>query len=151
MSELTLVKHEFFDELKCDIYQGDVDYYMTREQIGTALEYAKPSKAIGNIHSRNKERLDKFSTVLVLRGRDGKPREATFYNRRGILEICRWSNQPKANALIDWVWDVMDSLIIGQLKIIRQDENIMRMIAESRVNQFSCERGTGIDGFINKT
>ena len=64
MNELTLVKHEFFEDLKCDIYQSDNDYYMTREQIGRALDYSDPQKAIANIHARNKERLDKMSVVL---------------------------------------------------------------------------------------
>lgn len=33
---------------------------MTRKQIGEALEYANPQKAIAKLHERYKERLDKF-------------------------------------------------------------------------------------------
>jgi hypothetical protein len=34
------------------------------------------------------------------------------------MEICRHSQQPKADAFMDWVWDVMDDLITGKSAII---------------------------------
>jgi len=68
VNELILVKSEDFEDSKYDIFQGDEEYYMTREQIGTALGYANPNKAISNIHDRHKERLDQFSTRRVSRG-----------------------------------------------------------------------------------
>lgn len=44
---LTLATQKTFDSLICDFYKGDNnEFYMTREQIGTALEYAKPNEAI---------------------------------------------------------------------------------------------------------
>ena len=33
-----------------------------------------------------------------------------IYNFKGFLEICRFSNQPKANAVIDFAWNVMDEI-----------------------------------------
>ncbi len=24
------------------------------------------------------------------------------------MEICRWSNKPKANQFMDWVWDIIE-------------------------------------------
>jgi len=27
---------------------------------------------------------------------------------QGIMEICRWSRQPKANLFMDWVWDIVE-------------------------------------------
>ena len=39
------------------------DILLTRNQISTALEYSDPSKAITKIHSRHKDRLDKFSVL----------------------------------------------------------------------------------------
>jgi prophage antirepressor-like protein len=132
MNELTLVKHEFFDELKCDIYQSDDDYYMTREQIGTALGYKNPRVAISNIHARNKERLDRLSTVLILSTVDKRTREVVLYSRKGIMEICRWSKQAQADAFIDWVWEVMDSLFTGKYMLIQRDKEIQHLLAESR-------------------
>jgi len=35
--------------------------------------------------------------------------ERVYYTERGIMEICRWSRQPKANLFMDWVWDVIEA------------------------------------------
>ena len=54
------------NELACyveDKPANDFDFWVTREQIGRFLEYVDPRHAIKKIHMRNKERLDKFSTI----------------------------------------------------------------------------------------
>lgn len=43
---LQLVKTENFNDLSCDFYSSEDDIWMTRNQIGEALEYADPRKAI---------------------------------------------------------------------------------------------------------
>lgn len=53
---LQLVKTENFNDLSCDFYSSEDDIWMTRNQIGEALEYADPRKAIQNIHDKNKNR-----------------------------------------------------------------------------------------------
>lgn len=73
MSELQVFKNETFGEVPCDFYKNENgDIFMTREQIGTALEYTNPNDAIRIIHRRNKDRLDKFSVSFKLNGADGK-------------------------------------------------------------------------------
>ena len=107
------------NELACyteDNPQEKYDFWATREQIGRFLGYSKPGIAIGKIHQRNKERLDKFSTSVPLANpKKGytnltTPSEnlqsATVYSFRGLLEICRFSNQPNANKVIDILWDI---------------------------------------------
>ena len=133
MDEPKLLIIKAFEGLQCDIYKDEEDFYMTREQIGTALGYANPRIAISNIHDRHKERMDKFSTVFKLSTVDGKARDVTLYSRKGIMEICRRSNQPKANDFIDWVWDVMDDLISGKYRLVAQVSENQHMIAESRL------------------
>ena len=32
------------------------------------------------------------------------------YNFKGLLEICRYSNQPKANAVMDFLWNIADEI-----------------------------------------
>jgi hypothetical protein len=49
------------------------------------------------------------------------------------MEICRRSNQPKANDFIDWVWDVMDDLISGKYRLVAQASENQHMVAESRL------------------
>lgn len=41
--------------------------------------------------------------------------ERAYYTQRGIMEICRWSRQPKANDFMDWVWDVIENYRKGNL------------------------------------
>lgn len=117
VNSLTLVKSEPFGNVQCDFYSDDNEIWMTRKQIGEALEYANPQKAIDKIHERNKDRLDKYSVTVKLGGTDGKQYDTTLYNANGIYEICRWSRQPKANAFFDWVYDVLEGLRKGQLQI----------------------------------
>ena len=37
-------------------------------------------------------------------------REVIMYNFKGLLEICRYSNQPVANQVIDVLWDIADEI-----------------------------------------
>ena len=118
MQELVLVKQAEFEGVALDCYvqpeQTDKgDFWATREQIGELLGYADPSDAIKKIHKRNAERLDKFSRGDKLSlHEEGRTvtREVTLYNFKGLLEICRYSHKPKANAIMDWLWDVADEI-----------------------------------------
>ena len=37
-------------------------------------------------------------------------REMTVYSFKGLLEVCRYSNQPKANDVMDFLWNVADEI-----------------------------------------
>lgn len=114
---MTVVTSKPFGALNVDVYQNDKrQYYMTREQIGTALEYSDPRIAIYKIHQRNADRLDPLSSVTKLVtqvGNHTEERELFCYNLRGVMEICRFSRQPKADAFMDFCWDIMESLMRG--------------------------------------
>ena len=118
MQELVLVKQAEFEDVVLDCYvelnQIDKgDFWATREQIGQLLGYTDPSDAIKKIHKRNAERLDKFSRGDKLSlHEEGRTvtREVVLYNFKGLLEICRYSNQPKADAIMDWLWEVADEI-----------------------------------------
>ena len=101
------------NELACyvdDKPTDEYDFWATREQIGKFLGYSSPRKSIGKIHERNKERLDKFSSALNLRTEAGM-RTTTVYSFKGLLEVCRFSNQPVANQVIDILWDIADEIM----------------------------------------
>lgn len=106
-----------FGALNMDVYEDSKhQYYMTREQIGTALEYSDPRIAIYKIHQRNADRLDPLSSVTKLVtqvGNHTEERELFCYNLRGVMEICRFSRQPKADAFMDFCWGIMESLMRG--------------------------------------
>ncbi len=90
--------------------ENQEDFWATREQIGQLLGYSNPGISIGNIHNRNKERLDKYSRVNQIDLPFGGVQAVTVYNFKGLLEICRYSNQPRANAVIDFLWEVADEI-----------------------------------------
>ncbi len=118
MNELVLVKQTDLNGIVLDCYvepeQKDRgDFWATREQIGRLLGYKNAEISVANIHNRNKERLDKFSTLTkLIRVESGRvvEREVTIYNFKGLLEICRYSHKPKANAVMDWLWSVADEI-----------------------------------------
>lgn len=114
---MTVITSKPFGALNVDVYQNDKhQYYMTREQIGRALECKEPRKYIAKIHERNADRLGSLSTVVNLTTVEGgitKEREIICYSLRGVMEICRLSRQPKADAFMDFCWDIMESLMRG--------------------------------------
>ena len=63
---IQLVKTENFNDITCDFYSADDQLWMSRQQIGLALEYKDPRVAIAKIHDANKERLDRDSVVTKL-------------------------------------------------------------------------------------
>lgn len=133
MNNLKLVETDVFNEIAtCDFWgNANNEYLVTREQIGRALGYSSPANAIKNIHLKHKERLDKFSTQLTLGYVEGDryvERERILYNRKGIMEICRWSRQPLADKFMDWCWEIMDRLISNSLNTVTLSREEYSMI-----------------------
>jgi len=144
MNELQVVKSASFGDIQCDIYQGKDEFYMTREQIGAALEYENPRKAIKDIHARHRERLDRagYSGGRKLTTPSGGTQSTTVYTRKGIMEICRHSSQPKADAFMDWAWDVLDDLITGKTKLVPARRSLGEVNSAARlINQTLKEAG----------
>ena len=113
MTNLKLIATETFGDLSCNFYCNmNDDLLLTREQIGQALEYSDPMNAIYKIHKRHQDRLDNLSICLS----DGLGHEIYYYNERGIMEICRWSNSKKANLFMDWVWDIIEKYRHNELQ-----------------------------------
>lgn len=116
MSNLKLIKTETFGDLSCNFYRNmNDDILLTREQIEEALEYADPIKAIQKIYLKHQDRLEPLSMRIKGSTQIGgdltksEEQERVYYTERGIMEICRWSRQPKANLFMDWVWDVIEA------------------------------------------
>lgn len=119
---LTLATQKPFGSLTCDFYKNDSnEFYMTREQVGQALEYKDPAKSIAKIHERNPDRLNPLSGVVSLTTPGGQ-QNIFVYNLRGTMEICRLSRQPKADRFMDFVWDVMESLYTGRNVLATPDQ-----------------------------
>lgn len=118
VGQMELVKTEKFAGLDVEFYKDENnDIYMTRNQIGEALGYKNANDAIRLIHRRNKERMDGLSTSFNLNGANGKVYDTVMYNEKGIYEIMRKSNQPKADEFYDFVYDIIEGLRKGELQI----------------------------------
>lgn len=144
MNNLKLVETDVFNKIAICDFWGNInnEYLVTREQIGRALGYSNPTKAIDNIHRKHRERIDKFSTTLtlgVLEGDRYVERERILYNRKGIMEICRWSRQPLADKFMDWCWEIMDRLISNSLNpvTLSREEYSMIVNAANEVGQLN--------------
>lgn len=114
---LRLVKQGDFLGIKCDFYVNETgDIFMSRTQIGYALQYKQPQHAILVVHQRHKDRLDKFS--IEVKGAQfetpyfnkDKTASVWMYKERGIYEVCRWSNQKVADDFNDWVFETIQSI-----------------------------------------
>ncbi len=149
MNELKLIKSADFGGIQCDFYGDGKDFWMTREQVGAALEYSDPNRAISKLHSRKKARLDKFSAVVKLTTTDGKAYDTTVYNRKGIMEICRHSDQPKADAFMDFCWEVMDSLITGKAKLVGMTE-YQQMMVQTRAENARIRKAQILERLANQ-
>ena len=116
---MQLITNEEFNQILLPVYMQDKNIYLNRKQIGEALEYSDPAKAIKKIHFNHKDRLDPLCVRIMetrrpQSGVGGVPVEEVYYSHRGILEICRWSRQPKANELMDWCWTIVEKYMMGE-------------------------------------
>src|SRR5699024_11143921 len=136
---LSLAVKEMFEGNEMNIYKNESnEVFMTRNQIGEALEYSDPNTAITKLHERHKVRLDKFSVTTKLVGADGKYYDTVIYNEQGIYELIRRSRQPKADNFYAWVYDLLSKIRKGEYHVIQPQTEydkiqIQKMNAESRL------------------
>lgn len=144
MEKLNKVKNSQFGTVVCDYYgNGKGEFFMTRQQIGQALEYDNPMIAIAKIHDRHKDRLDKFSVLTKLGNTDGKQYSTYLYSARGVYEICRWSRQPKADGFYDHVYDILEGLRLGYLKLIAERDT-SQWLEQRKQGKLVRDKETGV-------
>lgn len=160
-NNLKLITTEKFGELNCGFYRNmNDDILLTREQIGQALEYKDPSKAIRKIHLKYQDRLEPlclrvktstFDQPQSRASRDNLTTERVYYTERGVMEICRRSHQKKANEFMDWVWDIVEKYrnntftsinlqpIIKALENLIQAQNNMTQAVNSLYERYNTD------------
>ncbi len=52
-----------------------------------------------------------------MRGTDNKLYDTILYSAKGIYEICRWSKQPKADLFYDSIYEILEGLRLGYLRL----------------------------------
>ncbi len=128
--KLKLVKHGEFLGTVCDFYVDEENnIYMSRTQIGYALQYKNPQDAIKKIHLRHYEKLQQRYVEVVgdnlsPRPRDlGKKTSIFMYDERGILDVIRWSTTEVADQYFDWVYDIIQSIKKNGYYIASEKDN----------------------------
>ena len=125
---LTLIESRKVNNALVDGFYGNKESWFTRTQIGEALGYEHPTEAIGKIHNRHKNRLDLFSRVTQIDLPSGV-QEGYVYSFRGVLEICRWSKQPKADEVMDALYDMAESVREKGYFSLMPDMELCNMLA----------------------
>lgn len=125
---MELVESRIINLVSVDGYYDKDRAWFTREQIGAALGYEDPRTSITVLHQRNKDRLDKFSMTVQMTAKDGKTREMVVYNLRGVMEICRWSNQPKADEVMDELYDMAEAVAEKGYYSYMSDEQLLELL-----------------------
>jgi hypothetical protein len=87
-----------------EIIHQDGRYWLTAEQIGTALGYSEPRKSIVNLFNKNREELAPYQAVISLMttssddGRGGGVKDVTIFNTDGAMLISMMACTPRASA-----------------------------------------------------
>ncbi len=138
--KLKLVKQGRFLGTTCDFYVDEkANIYMSRTQIGYALQYKDPANAVLRIHQRHYKRLDNMSVEVkgcqFVTPYPNKDRNAHLYmyTVKGVYEICRHSKQTVADKFYDWVYDIVISIAKNGYYISAQkDEGWLGIREESK-------------------
>lgn len=141
---LTLVKTQTINDVLVNGYYGAKEAWFTRNEIGSALEYSDPQHAITLIHNKHKERLDQFSFQSQIETPAGK-REGVVYNIRGVFEICRWSKQPKANMVMDALYDMAESVVRTGFYSSLPDQDLIDLLVKRQSENPTFLREAAVD------
>lgn len=133
MVEFALIETRTINNALVDGFYNNEEAWFTRRQIGEALGYDDPVRAIGVIHLRHRERLDLFSRVLQIETPSGI-QEGYIYSFRGVLEICRWSKQEKANEVMDALYDMAESVRKKGYYSCMSDEDLLRLLVSKCID-----------------
>lgn len=143
-SSLKLIETRTINDTLVNGYYGEKEAWFTRNEIGSALEYADPQNAITIIHRKHKERLDGFSRWCQFNTPSGI-QEGYVYNIRGVFEICRWSKQPKANMVMDALYDMAESVARTGFYSVLPDQELIDLLVKRQSENPTFLREAAVD------
>jgi len=118
--ELKLANKKLFEvlEIECfeDVSNDHGDFYMTRKQIGEALQYGN-IKSFHSVISRNKDEIGEPIIVSILSTMINKEYETELYSFDQLFQILRFSKQPKANLFMSWASTTLKELITSRAEL----------------------------------
>ena len=92
LSQLTPIINE--NGLKYVEHEGQI--FFSSEEIGRQLGYAKPSKSINILFSRNQRELNSYATCIKLMQVDGCLREVRCFTEEGVYILSMLADTPRA-------------------------------------------------------
>ena len=119
-----LAKIETMELVNTGVFEGNpVDFFkdenglarVTAEQLGNALGYAEPRKAVGKIVERNKYIEDSEFSCVVKLTTDFGPRDTRVFTVDGIMEVSFLSRSAKARSFRSWVRAMLKDWLKGNL------------------------------------
>ena len=136
-NNLKIITTETFGDLSCNFYRNmNDDILLTREQIGSALEYKYPDDALSKIHKRHKNKLEKFYIKTKIKSSDGKFYNTHLYTLEGVITICSLSTKEKAYEFSQWLLNLSNSN--NNIKVIKSRKEIEFMVLlKDFLNEFN--------------
>lgn len=141
---LNLIETRTINNTLVNGYYGQDEAWFTRNEIGSALEYSDPQNAITIIHRKHKERLDLFSRWCQFNTPSGV-QEGYVYTIRGVFEICRWSKQPKADMVMDALYDMAESVARTGFYSAIPDQELIDLLVKRQTENPTFLREAAVD------
>lgn len=141
---LNLVETRTINDVLVNGYYGAKEAWFSRNEIGSTLEYSDPQHAITLIHNKHKERLDLFSRWSQFETPSGV-QEGYVYNIRGVFEICRWSKQPKADMVMDALYDMAESVAKTGFYSLLPDQDLIDLLVKRQSENPTFLREAAVD------
>ncbi|WJS87779.1 Bro-N domain-containing protein [Glaesserella parasuis] len=116
--------------------------FLTANDLGTALEYADPTKAIVKIYDRNADEFTAEMTALIELQTAGGKQQVRVFSLRGAHLIAMFARTKVAKDFRKWVLDILDREIsqneqqIAPLTITLSNNELYR----KRYNRLTIEQ-----------
>jgi prophage antirepressor-like protein len=109
--------------------ETDEGIAMSDEQIGTALGYTDPARAMARLVSRNAAELDGLSTQVNLVSTDGKTYNKRVWAERGVIRITFLAKTAKAADFRKWATEVIYAIRHNHPPIAQPEPNNAMVVA----------------------
>jgi prophage antirepressor-like protein len=124
MMNLVLIRRERFGNVPCDFYRDeDGNTWMTAEQLGNALIYSEPRKAVGKLVERHEYlKSEEFAAVVKMTTPSGT-QDTRVFSEDGIMEISMLARSPVAQEFRAWVRGILKAIHRGDLILASPVDN----------------------------
>ncbi len=106
---MTQVSTLSFGKVQFNVVDREGQSWLSARQIGQALGYSKPDKAL-NVYERNKDEFTESMTCTLNLGVQGQERKVRIFSLRGAHLIAMFAHTKVAKDFRKWVLDVLDNL-----------------------------------------